>query len=192
MWTSFVEKLLMTCKTILMLLFLFCSRLTIAQSFTVNADHSVVAFTISNLGITVEGQFKNYNGKITFSENDIGSCHFDIEIDITSLSTGIKLRDKHLRMENYFDVLRYPRARFISTSVKRTAVHKYELTGNLTIKDRTCKINIPFEVSVMGKARNFKGNFVIDRREFSIGGNSLTLGDKVGVQLNVSAEPDSL
>jgi polyisoprenoid-binding protein YceI len=182
----------MNFKTIVILPFVICPQLAIAQSFIVNAERSNVAFTISNLGIRVEGQFEKYNGKVSFSETDLSSCHFDVEIDMNSLTTGINLRDRHLKMENYFDVKQYPRARFISSSVKRTRQGNYELSGDLKIKGKIRQITIPFEVSIMDMGRLFSGSFVIDRRDFNVGGNSLTLGNEVRVQLKVVAEPDSL
>jgi polyisoprenoid-binding protein YceI len=163
-----------------------------AQSFTLNAKGSSIAFTISNFGIDVEGSFADVQGIIKFSETDLGASGFDIEVDAKSISTGIALRDKHLRNETYFDVQKYEKMSFRSKSVKSTAPGKYVAVGNLTIKNQTREIEIPFQATASQNAIVLDGGFILDRKLFGIGKNSLMMGDEVTVRLHVVADLDPL
>lgn len=160
----------------------------LAQSFSLNAEASSIAFTISNFGIDVKGSFTQMRGKILFSEADLDASRFDILIEASSIVTGIALRDKHLKGMNYFDVEKYPVMTFHSKYVRRLSVGNYILVGNLVIKNRIKEITVPFKVSTRQNSISFDGMIVIDRSDFGIGKNSLTMSDEVNVQLHVIAE----
>jgi polyisoprenoid-binding protein YceI len=170
----------------------FSHSAAIGQSFTPNAKASSISFSISNFGINVEGTFKEIKGRIFFSDANLNKANFDIQVETNSIATGIALRDKHLKNENYFHVEKYSKMMFHSKYVKRISSGQYLLIGNLSIKNNTKEISIPFHVSTKGNSISFDGNFVIDRRDFGLGKNNLTMGDEVKVQLQVVADPDSL
>ncbi|HEV2354244.1 MAG TPA: YceI family protein, partial [Puia sp.] len=110
---------------------------------------------------------------------------FDVSIDAASVNTDNNMRDNHLREDAYFDVARYPRIRFVSTSVAANdkAGH-YTMTGNLTIKGVTKLVRFPFLATPVGNNYIFNGSFTINRRDFGVGGVS-TLGNQVTVSLSV-------
>jgi polyisoprenoid-binding protein YceI len=80
--------------------------------------HGGVDFSILHLGLSnVRGHFGNIGGTIVLNEADITKSTVKITIDVTSVDTGVTLRDTDLKSENFFDIAQFPSAAFESTKV---------------------------------------------------------------------------
>jgi len=158
------------------------------HQYTPSDAGSSVTFSIKNFGLNSSGSFSGLLGNIVFDGQNPGSCSFDVTLNAASINTNNDVRDDHLKKEAYFDVVKYPRIRLVSTSVG--AVDKgghYTFTGNLTIKDMTKEISFPFLATPVGDDYIFKGSFTINRRDFGIGGSS-TLSNNLTVTVTVFAK----
>lgn len=158
-----------------------------SAQFVPKEQGSSMTFKIKNFGFDVTGRFTGIEGKIDFDPEKPGKDMFDITIDAGSINTNNSLRDKHLTGEGYFNVSKFPRIHFISTSVmagpnKGTFI----LTGQLTIKNIVREIRFPFIAISLGEGYSFKGSFKIKRRDFGVGGAS-TIADELEVMVSVQA-----
>jgi polyisoprenoid-binding protein YceI len=159
----------------------------LAQKYEPADSGSSVTFTIKNMGFTVEGSFSGLKGSIFFDPNELVQSKFDITINARSIDTGIDLRNKHLKKEEYFDVIHFNEIHFISTEiVALQQPNKFEVAGKLTIKGITKQIKFMFKAQNQGTGYLFTGEFSIDRRDFGIGSNSLSIADDVKVFLSVT------
>jgi polyisoprenoid-binding protein YceI len=164
-----------------------CSSLN-AQDLSLIEKESFVKFSVKNFGLSVEGSLKGLMGVLKFNVEHPEESYFNVTLSSSTIDTGIDLRDKHLRKEDYLDVKNFPTIKFESQKVEGTSTNTFTMTGVLTIKKTSQKISFPFSVGIEGSNRHFEGHFKINRRDFSVGGNSLSLADSVVVKLNVSAE----
>src|ERR1700719_2282997 len=99
---------------------------------------STVSFKIKNFGLNSEGSFNGLQGTICWDGQNVATDSFDVSIDAASINTGNETRDDHLRKDSYFDVEKYPRIRFVASSVAVSdAGGHYRITGGLTIKGTT-------------------------------------------------------
>jgi len=64
----------------------------------------------------------------------------------------------------------------------------YYLFGNLTIKGVTKEVKFPFTATAKDGGYLFEGSFKLNRRDFGVGGSSLSLGDDLTVSLSVLAK----
>jgi polyisoprenoid-binding protein YceI len=176
-------------KQFLALVFLQLTLTTcFAQEFKPTDEGSAVSFEIKNFGINSKGSFTGFEGKITFDPKDPGKASFDVSINAASINTDNNMRDTHLKKESYFDVEKYPRIRFVSTSLSAPDKNgRYTLSGKLTIKETTKDVTIPFIATPMGDDYIFKGDFKIDRKDYGVGGSS-TLSNSVSISLTVLAK----
>lgn len=174
-------------KVLAILLFLISFFAQSQTYIPVNAQSSVT-FKIKNLGITVEGSFTGLAGVIRFDVNQLSSSKFEVTVDATSLDTGIELRNKHLRKEDYFDVKTYPRIKFVSTKIESSSSGRFTVTGNLTIKKTTKEIKFDFTALKKEKGYLFKGELPLNRRDYNVGGSSFSMADELKVLLSVSCE----
>ncbi|HEY4196619.1 MAG TPA: YceI family protein [Mucilaginibacter sp.] len=171
-------------KTILFLSIFLAVKIASAQYKPVDQG-SALTFKIGNFGFDVTGTFGGFQGSINFDPENLVNSHFDVSIDAATVNTDNNLRDKHLKDDSYFDVKDYPRIRFVSDKI--TAKNgAYNLTGKLTIKDKTKEISFAFTAVPSTDGYAFKGFFKINRKDFNVGGTS-TISNELEVTLNVHA-----
>jgi polyisoprenoid-binding protein YceI len=101
---------------------------------TIDSDHSVASFAIKHLMIAnVRGMFHKVTGTICYDPEDIGRSTVEAVIDVQSLSTGVKKRDKHVLSDEMLDAARYPLMTFKSTKVVPAGKNRAQVHGDLTI-----------------------------------------------------------
>ena len=148
----------------------------------VDSDEAVT-FTIKNFGINTAGEFKGLKGTINWDAQNPSASVFNVTVDANTINTGIDMRDGHLREDDYFNVDKFPLITFTSSVVTTNNV-----TGNLSIKGVTKQISFPFTVKSTANGYLFEGSFDINRRDFGIGGGSVSLSNNVTVKLKVQAK----
>lgn len=131
-------------KVSLFVLFALLSTSIFAQTtWTADKAHSQVSFAITHLGISeVEGLFRDFEATIVASEEDFSDAEYNVVIDMNSVDTGIEMRDNHLKTPDFFDVEKYPKMTFESTSSKKVSEGKYKVTGDLTFHGVTKPVTL--------------------------------------------------
>lgn len=169
-------------------LLLLTSAVCAAQDYQPVDQGSEIGFEIKNFGINTRGTFSGLEGKIVWDPNDLAKAFFDVSVGAATINTDNEMRDGHLRKEDYFDAGKYPRIRLVSTAVTGPdGSGHYTFKGKLTIKDVTQEISFAFIATPMGDDIIFKGVFLLNRRDFHVGGSS-TLSNKLTVSITVLAK----
>jgi polyisoprenoid-binding protein YceI len=160
----------------------FISTTLFAQTkWNVDNAHSNVRFNVTHLVISeVEGSFKKFNGAISAPNGDFTDAAVDFTVDISSINTDNEMRDKHLKGDDFFNAEKYPDMIFKSTSFKKVSGNKYQLKGNLTIRDVTKPV--VFDVTYGGTVKDpwgnikagFKATGTINRFDYNLKWNSVT------------------
>ncbi len=147
---------------------------------------AIVSFKIKNAGFTVDGSFKGFKGELIFDPNALPTSSLKGSVDVATINTDNTKRDNHLKSDDYFDAEKF---RLIEISSKKLYKNGDGFAGifNVTIKDKTKEVEIPFNFSNTGANGVFEGSFTIDRRDFGVGGSSLIMGDEVKVSIVVNA-----
>ena len=154
-----------------------------AQSTVV---HSSVTFKTKNLGIGVDGSVGGLQATVHFNANDMTSASIDASVDVKTLTTDNSLRDEHLKSDEFFDVAHYPKMLLKSIAIKHRSGNKYTGEFNLTIKNKTKTVEIPFTYEAKGNVGEFNGSFKINRLDFGVGDSSLTLSNEVDIPLSAA------
>ena len=174
-------------KNLLLISALIWAGITHAQPYTPVDASSSISFKIKNFGSTVDGRFSGLSGSIFFDESNVSAASFQVTVESKTIDTGIGLRDSHLRKKDYFAVSEHATIRFASSSVTLAKPGSGTVTGRLTIKKTTKEISVPFTYVLSGNTIRFKGEFALNRRDFGVGGGSISLADEVKVFLEVTA-----
>ncbi len=144
------------------------------------AQNSSIDFEIKNLGITVDGFFKNFTVITKFDDSD-NLIDFSSEIKAKSIETGIDSRDEHLLEEDYFHTLKYPLITLDVAELYKKPNNKYSAKVNLRIKGKVKQLTIPLKVEITENQRKITSNFEINRKDFHVGGGSFILGKTVKI-----------
>jgi len=160
-----------------------------AQTYKPVDSESKVKFVIKNFGINTGGIFKGLDGTINFDPANLAAATFDVNVDAKTVDTDVESRDNHLRKEEYLNVEKFPTLNFKSTKVTKTNSNEFlYMFGNITIKGVTKEIKFPFKATQKDEGILFEGTFKLNRRDFGVGGNSLSLSDELTVTLSVLAK----
>lgn len=175
-------------KKLLLIPFLLLTALAFSQTLTPVDNGSKVHFVIKNFGISTGGDFSGLAGTIVFDPANLAAASFNVSVDASTIDTDVDSRDNHLRKEEYFDVKNYPRISFKSSRVTKTNNSGFlYVFGTLTIKGVSKEVKFPFKATPKNGGYVFEGDFSINRRDFGIGGKSLSMGDDLTVYLSVFA-----
>ena len=171
------------------ILILLITNISIAQQYVPVDEGSEIEFKVRNFGINVKGDFTGLKGTIVFSEDHLTEAHFDVTIEVNTINTGINQRNNHLLSESFLEVSKYPLMRFESIKITKSTNKDYlYMFGKLTIKDVTKEISFPFKAMPDNGDYIFVGELSLNRRDYHVGENSLTMSDNVKVSLKVRAK----
>ena len=81
-------------REVLLIFFVLVEFCVYAQS---NLYEEQIVFKVKNFGVTVEGYFSPPSGKIYFEPGNLSNSIFNVVIKVSSINTGISLRDSHLK-----------------------------------------------------------------------------------------------
>lgn len=175
-----------------------CSLLTLglanAKEYTIDTAHTDVGFKIKHMQISnTKGNFSDFNGVVDFDEKTMKLNKLEATIKISSIDTGNKKRDDHLRTDEFFDANKFPEMKFVMTKFIADDDDKDEgiIKGDLTIKDVTKPVELEYEFGGISKGDVEKIGFSlegeIDRTEFGVGEKSLAIGSEVKLDIEVEA-----
>ena len=169
--------------------FLLATLAVYGQEYQPVDQEKSITFRIKNFGVTVDGSFRGLSGTIHFDSSQPEQGKVDLWVDATTAETGIKLRNNHIKKKEYLDVETFPRISIKSTGMKAgDKPHTWLLLANLTIKGNSRAVIIPFktEQTTPGSI-TFIGEFEINRRDYKVGGGSLSLADNLTIVFRVDA-----
>jgi len=171
--------------------------MALAQTSTWVSDpnHSEVDFTVKHMSLSnVHGRFGGVKGSIVLNQEDISKSTVNFTIDVTTVDTGVSMRDNDLKSPNYFDVAQFPTATFTSTGVSVSAGH-LTVTGNLTLHGVTKPVTLDVEgptgpINGMGNKQHegYSATTTLNRKDFGVGAK--TPDGMVSDQVKLSIDLD--
>lgn len=139
--------------------------------------HASINFSIKHLGYSVlTGRFDKFDGEFSYDPAKPEASTINVTIDTSSINSNHAERDKHLRSADFLNVDKFPKATFVSKSIKVDADDKdeFDIIGDLTLNGVTKSVTI--EVEKVGEGKDpwggyragFSGDTEIKLKDFNI------------------------
>ena len=166
-------------------------------TFAIEPGGSELKFYATSRLMNAEGRFHRFRGRVSLDRDDLTTARVTFSVETASIDTANRLRDDHLRSEDFFAVTRFPTATFESDRVERAAAG-VSLVGRLTMRGVTRPLTIPVQVETIpvrveigDQALRAKGEFEIQRTAFGIAYQSRLnpIGETVRVVFTFLARP---
>ncbi len=187
-------------KTLLALgLTLGLAGTALADTYTVDKNHSEAAFQVRHILTKVRGTFRDFAGTINYDKAKPENSTVEFRIKTTSIDTGNQKRDDHLRTPDFFDVATHPEIVFKSTKVVAKGANKFDVAGDFTMHGVTKSITLP--VTFLGEQKFMKGSkagfetaVTINRKDYGLNWNralesgGVLVGEEVEISINIEAD----
>ena len=121
-------------KKIITILFVAVSVLSYGQTFDINTSNASVYFNYVSEKTT--GTLTGVKTQVTIDPENLSASKVTGKVDVSTLSTKNKMRDKHLQSGDFFDAEKYPTMKFESGEITKDG-DTYIAKGKLTIKETT-------------------------------------------------------
>src|SRR6187402_3556665 len=160
-----------------------------AATWKVDPAKSSIGFSGTQTGEPFKGRFKNFQATIDFDPANVGAGHATIDIDVASAATGDGQRDEALPGEDWFDIQRFPKARFEATHFTAKGGNAYEAAGTLSLRGVSRDVVLPFTLEIAGGVAHAKGHLDLMRNLFGVGQNAWSSDAYVGFAVGVDIDP---
>ncbi|WP_333906227.1 YceI family protein [Delftia acidovorans] len=145
-------------------------------TYAIDPTHTFATFEIDHNGASTNRvRFDKKSGTVEF-DRDAKAGKVEVVLEMESLSSGTAAFDKHLKSADIFNVAKFPQAKFVSDKFVFDGDKLKEVTGHLTILDKTQPVTIKankftcYPNAMLQKRETCGGDFeaVIDRTAFGV------------------------
>jgi len=148
---------------------------------------SEIAFSGTQAGQPFRGRFTRWQADLRFDPLSARVVTVAAIVDTASATDGVALHDSTLPQGEWFDVARYPHARFVATRIAPRPGGGHTVEGALSIKDRVIPVP-PLDLAVDGEVLRISGRFQFDRADANLGMESDPGGEYVSRRILVEVD----
>lgn len=158
--------------------------------YVIDPAASEIRFKATSRLMDADGTFHRFSGEVVADPGKLATARLTITVAAASIDTGIRMRDSHLRSDDFLDVERHPAIRFESVRVEPRGGH-LTVVGNLSMRGVTREIAVPVEAEVGERTLIARGEFVLNRRDYGVSYQSRLnpIADAVRVGFSIRARP---
>jgi polyisoprenoid-binding protein YceI len=129
---------------------------------------SKLEFVGVQAGADFKGVFHKFTTSVDFAPDALADSHIDVQIDMNSVDSQDKDRDKTIHGSDVFDVAHFPTAHYVTKSITKTA-SGYSALGSLTMHGVTKDVPIDFQFAAAGTGAKLDGTAKLKRLDFGVG-----------------------
>ena len=152
---------------------------------------SRVSAVFTQMNVPVEAPFKKFSAAIDYDAAKPALAKASVEIDTASLDVGEADMNKEVAKKDWFNSAQYPKATFVSSSIKPVTAGKFNVSGKLSIKGKSTDVSFPLTVKTEGGKQVFEGALPIKRLAYSVGEgewkDTSIVADEVVIKFRVTA-----
>lgn len=158
-------------------------------------EKSSIRFVGAKVTRDHKGEFKNFDGSVEYVAGKPTNVNF--EIDVNSLETDDPKLTGHLKTPDFFDVAKYPKATFTSTSLTEAPAGSaggatHMLKGTLNMHGVGKEITVPVVTQTTADGLRATSEFTIDRHDWGISYKGMAddlIKDNVLIRLDLLFPP---
>ncbi len=140
-------------------------KITGKEIYHFDKSHTNIMWFASHMGFSDSmGQFMDFDGKIILDHDNPDQSSVTFTLKTASIMTGLPEFDKHLKTADFFDVEKYPTARFVSKKVTLLDENLAQVEGDFTLLGRT--LPLVLKVRLNKRAMDIQKNIM--RTGFSV------------------------
>jgi len=140
-----------------------------SSTYPFDNETSKIEFVGAKVTRKHPGSFGGFTGAITLVDGDPKKSSVKVDIDTRTLGVDEPKLTNHLKTPDFFDVQKFPKATFTSTSIQSAgSADAFAVTGNLELHGVSKSITFPAAIKVNPNAVDAYAEFAINRKDFGI------------------------
>ncbi len=108
----------------------------VAAPLKTDPAKSSVTATFKQMNVPVEAKFKKFTAAIDYDAAKPDAAKASVDIDTASIDLGEAEMNKEVAKKEWFNAAQFPKATFVSSSIKPAGAGKLTVAGKLTIKGK--------------------------------------------------------
>ncbi len=139
-----------------------------APVWAVDYDESRLGFVAIQSGSDVDARFEDWSAEIAF-DPESATGRIAVTVRTASVASGARDRDDSVKGEGLLHVEAFPEARFLAERFESLGDGNFEAHGELTLRDTTRPVVLPFALAISGETANAVGELTLDRLDYGVG-----------------------
>lgn len=135
----------------------------------VQAAGSSLTFASSYEGEVFSGRFPSFATKFSFDPAQLATAKLDVTIALTGTTTANPERDDTLKGSDFFNVTKFPQARYTATRFRALGGNRFAADGNLSLHGVSKPVTLTFTWTP-GAKPVLAGKATVKRLDFGVGG----------------------
>lgn len=112
------------------------------ERFEIDPTHTFVYFEVTHFNTsTVRARFDEIEGHVEM-DRQAGTGQAEMTIDMSSINSGVPDFDKHLQTADFFDVEKFPEAKFVGKTFNVEGDALKSIDGELTLLGKTNRVTL--------------------------------------------------
>jgi polyisoprenoid-binding protein YceI len=168
------------------------------ERWQVDPSRSTLTFTLRHIVVQeIQGRFQRWGGELLLHRGQPSLSELEAWVDLGSIDTDSAERDDQVRSDEFFDVGRFPRARFKSTRIE-SSDEQIRIAGILELHGVSHPVDLEITLGPVVEdgdvARaSYEARGTIDRQDFGLHWNQdldvggVVVGDRVELRAHIEA-----
>lgn len=163
--------------------------------YALDPVHSRVLFAVDHAGFSRSmATLGRIEGRLVLDGDDWTRARVEARIPMETLDFGDADWNRQMASRRWFDAVRHPEARFVSSRVEVIDEERLQVTGDLRVAGQSSEVVL--DVRINQRARNplthrptvgFSATTTLDRRRFGMLAYPSLVGNEVEVRLEIEA-----
>lgn len=173
------------------------AALTLAAAPAFAADYvqqpgSTLTFATKYQGEVFAGTFPGFTARLSFDPAKLEGSKLDVVIPLAGANSKNAERDDTLKGGDFFDIAKFPQARYTATKFRSLGGNSYAADGSLTLRGVSKPVTLTFTWTA-GAKPVLAGKATVKRLDFNVGGgdwaDTSIIPNEVAVSTKVSFAP---
>ncbi|ALN56497.1 YceI family protein [Lysobacter yananisis] len=175
------------------------AALTLAAAPAFAADYvqqagSTLTFATKYQGEVFAGNFPGFTARLSFDPAKLEGSKLDVVIPLAGANSKNAERDDTLKGNEFFDIAKFPQARYTATKFRSLGGNNYAADGSLTLRGVSKPVTLNFTWTA-GAKPVLAGKATVKRLDFNVGGgdwaDTSIIPNEVAVSTKVTFAPGS-
>lgn len=133
----------------------------------------------------IGGEFTVFDAHIQFDPEMLATSHFIVSVEPSFVDSRDATQDDALRGSDFFAIDMYPESLFEAHDFQHIEGNRFEGLGQLTIRNQTHPLTLPFTFTTTDSGATLEGDLVISRLDYGVGQGDWSLIDWLKEEVTV-------